>query len=200
MGRSDVKNKEKALSEANKRGKGFGSGNNVRREAFAGTSEALKALQVKFDCRERNKGGRFSECLRLTTAYLSTKLEGGGDVKTSIRNRKVFEPEWTDPVGPNPVATRAMLQAEYGTRAKRVEKICINLRTGYGLVLGKCTDYLRLCIEGQKRWEEMSNDWDLIGLIKIIKSLSHKYDEETEYHHVAYNTLICQFMLFRQGY
>ena len=47
-----------------------------------------------------------------------------------------------DPVGPNPVATKAMLQAEYGTREKRVKKLCINLSTAYGLVLRRCTDYL----------------------------------------------------------
>ena len=80
MGRFDVKNEEKAPSDANKRGKIFDSGNTVRREAFSGMSEALNALQVKFDCGEGNKGGLFSECLRLTTVYLSTKLEGGGKV------------------------------------------------------------------------------------------------------------------------
>ena len=92
MGRFDVKIEEKTPSDANKRGKGFSGRNNVRREAFSGTSEALNALQVKFDYREGNEGGRFSECIRLTTAYLSTKIEGGGDVETSIRNGKVFEP------------------------------------------------------------------------------------------------------------
>ena len=49
MGRSGVKSEEKAPSGANKRGKGFGGGNNVRREAFTGTIEALNALQVKFN-------------------------------------------------------------------------------------------------------------------------------------------------------
>ena len=43
--------------DANKKGRGFGSGNTVRREAFTGTSEALNGLQVKFDCGERNRGG-----------------------------------------------------------------------------------------------------------------------------------------------
>ena len=36
--------------DANNRRKGFGGGNNFRREAFARTSEALNALQVKFNC------------------------------------------------------------------------------------------------------------------------------------------------------
>ena len=135
-----MKSKEKTPSEANKRGKGFGGGNNVWREAFSGTSKALNVLQVKFDCGEGNEGGRFLECIRTTTAYLSTKLEGGGNVKTSIWNGKVFNPAWPDPVGPNAAATKAMLQAKYGTRAKRVKKLRINLNTAYSLVLRKCTD------------------------------------------------------------
>ena len=111
MERFDVKNEERAPSDANKREKGFDSGNTVRREVFSGTSEALNALQVKFKCREGNEERRFLECLQLTTAYLSTKLEGGGDVETSIRNGKVFDPALPDPFGPNPAATKAMLQA-----------------------------------------------------------------------------------------
>ena len=54
MGRFNVKTEEKAPSGANKRGKGFGGGNNVRREGFNGTSKALNTLQVKFYCGEGN--------------------------------------------------------------------------------------------------------------------------------------------------
>ena len=72
----------------------------------------------------------------------------------------------------------------------------INLSTAYGLVLGKCTDYLRSHLKGQERWEQTSNERDLLELIKSIKSLSHKYEEYTEYHHVAYHTLLRCFMLF----
>ena len=95
------------------------------------------------------------------------------------QNGKVFEPPWPDPVGPNPAAMKAMLQEEYGTRAKRVEKLRINLSTAYGLVLGKCTDYLQSRLEGQERWEQTSNEWVLLELIKSIKSLLQKYDKDT---------------------
>ena len=139
-----VKSKENAPLDTNKRGKGFRGGNNVRREAFYGTSEVLKALQVKFDCGEGSERGRFSKRIRLTTVYLSTKLKGAGNVKTLIWNGKVFDPAWPDPVRPNPAATKAMLQAEYRTRAKRLEKLRINLSTTYGLVLRQCTYYLKL--------------------------------------------------------
>ena len=64
-----MKNEEKMPSDANKKGRGFGSGNTVWRSNFAGTSEALNAIQVKFNYGEGNEGGPFSECLRVTTAY-----------------------------------------------------------------------------------------------------------------------------------
>ena len=92
-----------------------------------------------------------------------------------------------------------MLQAEYGTRAKRVEKLRINLSMAYGLVLGQCTNYLWSRLKGKEKWEITSNQRDLLELLKSVKSLSHKYDEDTEYHHVAYHTLLRRFMLFCQG-
>ena len=48
----------------------------------------------------------------MTTVYLRIKIEGGSDVKTSFRNGKVFDPAWTDPVGPNPAAKKSILQAD----------------------------------------------------------------------------------------
>ena len=135
----------------------------------------------------------------MTTAYLRTKLKGNSDAKTSIRNGKVFDTAWPDPDILNTSATKAMLQAEYGTREKRAGNLLINLSTAYGLVLGQCKDYLRLRLEGQEKWETMLNEQDLIGLLKIVKSLLHKYDEDTEYHHIAYQRLLRRFMLFRKG-
>ena len=29
--------------------------------------------------------------------------------------------------------------------------------------------------------------------------MSHKYNVDTEYHHIAYHTILCRFVLFRQG-
>ena len=89
------------------------------------------------------------ECLRVTTVYLSTNIEGGGDIKTSIRNSKLFEPEWSNPVGPNLEATKAMLQAEYGTKSKIVMKLRTNLSKAYIFVLGQCTNYLCSRPKGQ---------------------------------------------------
>ena len=66
MGRFDVKNEEKAPLDANNREKGFGGRNNIQREAFSGTSQALNMPQVKFNCGEGNEGGAI---LGVCTAY-----------------------------------------------------------------------------------------------------------------------------------
>ena len=97
------------------------------------------------------RGGQFSELLQLTTANVRTKLEGSSDAKTSIRNGKVFDPAWLDPVRPNAAATKSMLQAEYRTREKRVEKLSIDLRMSYGIVIGQCTDYMWSHLEVQEK-------------------------------------------------
>ena len=68
-----------------------------------------------------------------------------------IQNGKFFKPAWPDPVRPNPVAAKAMLQAEYGAMAKRVEKLCIDLSTAHGLVLRQSTDYLWSRLKGQDK-------------------------------------------------
>ena len=80
MGEFEVKTEEKGPAGANRKGRRFASGHDVRREEFVGTIEALNMLQVKFDCGNRTEGGWFLECLRVTTAYLSTELEGGSQV------------------------------------------------------------------------------------------------------------------------
>ena len=90
-----------------------------------------------------------------------------------------------------------MLQAEYRTRARRVENIRINLSTAYGLVIGQCTYYLRSRLKEQDKWETTSNEQDLLGILKSVNSLSQIYNEDIEYYHVAYHTLFCRFMLFR---
>ena len=54
MGKFDVKNEEKDLLDANKKGSGFSIRNTVWSEIFAGTSKYLNALQVKFYCGEGN--------------------------------------------------------------------------------------------------------------------------------------------------
>ena len=92
----------------------------------------------------------------------------------SIRNATVFDLAWPDPVGSRPDATKAMLQAEDRTSAKRVKKLRINLITSYGLVIGQCTNYLRSRIEGQEKWERTSNERDLLELLKSVKYLSQK--------------------------
>ena len=60
-----------------------------------------------------------------------------------------------------------------------MEKLRINLRMAYVLVLGQCTNCLRSQLDVQEKWERTSNKRDPLELLKSIKSLSHKYDKDT---------------------
>ena len=137
---------------------------------FCGDECITRRAPGQVQLQEGNEGGRFSEYSQVTPAYLRTNLKGNSYVKTSILNEKVFNPVWPDPVRPNPASTKSMLQAEYGTRAKRVETLGINLSTAYGLVLGQCTYYLRSRLEGQDKWKATSNDQNLLELLKALSS------------------------------
>ena len=44
----------------------------------------------------------------------------------------------------------------------------------------------------------MSNERDLLGILKSNNSLLHKYDEDAEYHRVVYHILLCCFIPFRK--
>ena len=46
MGNTEVKNEEKALSDANKKGRLYSRRQTVRRSTFVGTNEALNSLHV----------------------------------------------------------------------------------------------------------------------------------------------------------
>ena len=94
----------------------------------------MNALQVKVDCGEGNKGGLLSECLRVTTAYLSTKIE---DSKWESLRAGMAGPSRTQSSGHKGHAT-----GEAWHEVKEGGKILINLITAYGLVIGQCTNYI----------------------------------------------------------
>ena len=64
------------------------------------------------------------------------------------------------------------------------------------MVLRYCTNYLRSKLDSQENWEATSKESNLLALIGSVNSLASKYDRDTEFHRVAYHTLVHQFMLF----
>ena len=63
---------------------------------------------------------------------------------------------------------------------KRNKKPKTNTKKAYGIALGQYTPHLRAKLESQKTWTVMNTMEYLIGLIKGIRALPFKYDEETE--------------------
>ena len=61
--------------------------------------------------------------------------------------------------------------SKYVTRCNRLRA---NLEESYTLVLGKCTDINRIKLEGLPEWETTYDNYDVIKLLKMIKSLAHQ--------------------------
>ena len=65
-----------------------------------------------------------------------------------------------------------------------------NTNKAYLIFLGKYTPHLREKLEVQNTWTVMNTTKVHIGLIEGIRTLPFKYDRETEYHYVAYHTVM----------
>ena len=101
-----------------------------------------------------------------------------------------------EPHQTKPGIKKEMLQPNYRTHTKRLEKLRVKLSTAYGMVPRQCTDYLRLKLEIQENWETMPNKRELLTLVRRIKYLAHNYDKDAEFHNVAYHTFLRRFMFF----
>ena len=66
----------------------------------------------------------------------------------------------------------------------------MNLSTANIQVIRQCTDYLKSRRESREKWEKTSNERNLLNVLKRVKSSSQEYNEDTEYLHVVYHTIL----------
>jgi hypothetical protein len=53
-----------------------------------------------------------------------------------------------------------------------------NIQKAYSLVLGQCTELLRAKLKQSSEWAEVSSTFDVLGLIRLIKSIVFKFDDQ----------------------
>ena len=81
----------------------------------------------------------------------------------------------------------------------RVEKLEGNMERAFTVILGQATPYLRAKLEALITWDAMRKAHDLMGLLKELKTLSHRFDESTSNHNVKYLLLLQRFYAFHQN-
>ena len=72
----------------------------------------------------------------------------------------------------------------------RVKKLEGNMERAFTVILGQATPYLRAKLKALITWDAMRKAHDLMGLLKELKTLSHRFDESTSNHNVKYLLLL----------
>ena len=60
----------------------------------------------------------------------------------------------------------------------RISTLDENVQKSYSLVLGKCTDLLNNKLKQSNEWHVTSTTYDLLILIRIIRTITFKFDEQ----------------------
>ena len=81
---------------------------------------------------------------------------------------------------------------------KRRSTLDENVQKSYSLVLGKCTDLLKIKLKQSNEWNTASTTYDVLILIRIIRTITFKFDEQ-KYLPLALHQAKANFYNIRQG-
>ena len=76
----------------------------------------------------------------------------------------------------------------------RVENLEGDMERAFTVILSQATPYLRAKLESLLTWDTMRKAHDLMGLMKELKTLSHRFDESTSNHNIEYLLLLQRFL------
>ena len=67
-----------------------------------------------------------------------------------------------------------IFKVEVSEYVKIRNRLQANIQKSYTLIIGQCTELTRMQLEGFPEWEATDDIYNVIKLIKIIKSLAHQ--------------------------
>ena len=70
--------------------------------------------------------------------------------------------------------------------SKREQQLDNNLKLAYSLTWGQCAELLRLKLEGVKNYKTTKEAQDSMQLLKEIKNITFKFEEQRHIHHCVY--------------
>ena len=73
-----------------------------------------------------------------------------------------------------------------------------NLQKAYTLVLGQCTELLQSKLKQHPDWSTLQVNQDILALLKVIKGITYKFEDQKYMPLALYNAKIVLFTL-RQG-
>ena len=164
---------------------------------FEGAVEELSACI--FDCQHNSQAKNFQQHLEILATYVGSKYEHGGDMRHCILTLLPVNLEQpSDPPEDSSRTVTKIWEIEITEYIKRRDKIKANLKKLFSLVWGQCTELMRTKLQQMPSFDQINAHQDSIGLIKLIKGLTFKFDLK-QYAPMAMVNIDTRLYKFTQG-
>lgn len=160
----------------------------IRNPKFDGRCEGLKGHVFKYG--DPSQANIYIKTKREIAEYVGrTYQQDGSIIKQSIDNLTTYtipEPVDYDPKTATELEKLKWNKA-YDLFLKKKERIEDNFKRTYTLIWGQCSEPLRTRIEGHSEYSQVSNDYDPVGLLTIIRNLVFNYQAQKHPCHAVHD-------------
>jgi hypothetical protein len=151
---------------------------------FTGNNDKLQGCI--FDCSDSKQADTFVTTLKRISEHVGAEFKHGGDIRSSIINEERFTiptptpPTIIDHNALTPVESVAnmIFKGKIDAYIKRDAILDDNIQKAFSLVLGQCTDLLQSKMKQQSTWASISTSQNVIELIKLIKTITFKFEDQ----------------------
>ena len=141
-----------------------------------------------FDCSDYKQADTYVHMHKHIAEYVRAEYKIGGDVHASIiRGTKIAIPLPTHPTFSQGYSTNPTPEDKYkeymhykmlSMAVKQEYFLHSNLQKVYSLVLRQCTELLQSKLKQHADWAMLQHDQDVLSLLKVIKGICYKFEDQ----------------------
>ena len=181
---------------------------------FEGGVDELKPHH--YDCSNYQQADKFITSTKAIIEYVGRNYKHGGDICATIDNLELYSiPPPDDPadqyteitndagdIEKSPRQQVSFMEAEVfkheiNSFVKRKATLADNVQKSYSLVYGQCTELLKNKLRSTTKWRKIKNAQDVIALLKEIKNITFKFEDQ-KYPVLSVHNAKIAFYSFRQ--
>ena len=132
-----------------------------------------------FDCSDNKQAEIFVHTMKRIAEYVGTEYRNGGDIRSTIEQDERFAiPLPLAPSGTADELQKIILTKKVDAYVKRNSILDENIQKAYSLMLGQWSELLKSKLKTTKDWATVSTEFDLLGLMKTIRSVIFKFEDQ----------------------
>ena len=146
---------------------------------FEGSQKGLEGHI--FECSTRQQADVYNDTIKEIIGYAGRELKHSVDICFMLDElqEKVIPDatELTEEEQKNHMK-KYMKEQEFNQLIKRRTELQNNIQNMYNIVWGQCTDVLKAKLEGIANYNNMKTNMDVVALIKAIKKIVFKFEDQ----------------------